>query len=201
MFKPCRHGFVMTRSSCSFKRTNHPSFMGYRQVVRHQILILTRVGSNPAIPVLFLNVLYLSLMIPSMMAQKIYPRSLRSPRRLLPDLAFYAEKTYTKVWTTTYQLLNHLTLFHTKNLVASSKRKHLRSKRSGQKQKVPAYFPVRWCVSNQGGLYQVAPVLFKFAQHSFSKKYNPMKAMRRVRRSGLTFRKSFKKHPRKTSFS
>lgn len=135
-----------------------------------------------------------------MMAQKIFPRSLRSDRRLLPDLSFYAEKTYAKVWTTTYKLLNQLDLFHFKNLVAFSKRKNLRSKRFGKKQKVPAYLPVRWYASNQMGLYQIAPVLFKFGRYTFSKKYNPMKAMRRVRRSGPAFRKPFHKSKMKSSF-
>lgn len=117
------------------------------------------------------------------MAQKSFPRSLRSQAQLSADFAFFSENAYARVWKQTHQLLNALWMWSQKNLLTKTKRKAFLKKRPGKKQKLPTYLTARWQASNQVGTYQISPLLFKFAHASFAKKYNPLKAMRRVRRS------------------
>lgn len=117
------------------------------------------------------------------MAQKIFPRSLRSQRQLDPDFSFFSEQAYARVWMNTYQLANHLWMWSQKNLLSKTKRKGFLTKRPGKKQKLPTFLTARWHASNLGGTYRMAPFLFKFPHHSFSKKYNPLKGVRRIRRS------------------
>jgi hypothetical protein len=117
------------------------------------------------------------------MAQKIFPRSLRSQRHLDPDFSFFSEHAYARVWMKTSQLMNYLWMWSQKNLVSKTRRKGFMAKRPGKKQKLPAFLTARWHASNLVGTYHIAPLLFKFAHHSFSKKYNPVKGMRKIRRS------------------
>lgn len=117
------------------------------------------------------------------MAQKVFPRSLRSQKILSSDLVFYDENNYASVWAKTYQMATNVLAFSQKNLVSKKKRKMGAQKRPSHKQKTPTFLNSRWILANWMGTYQMSPVLFKFEHQSLSQKYNPMKAMYKVRRS------------------
>lgn len=117
------------------------------------------------------------------MAQKIFPRALRSQKLLSQDFSFYSEKNYSHVWAKSYQLAENLLSFSKKNLLYKNKRKAGSNKRPGKKQKLPSFLNSRFYVSNLMGTFQISPILFKFAHQSFSKKYNPIKAVYKIRRS------------------
>lgn len=122
------------------------------------------------------------------MAQKIFPRSLRSTKLLSPDFSFYGEETYSKVWIKGYQIANALLSFSQKNLLY--KKKTRGGKKPGKKKKIPSFLYVRSCASNLAGTFSYSPVLFKFPHLSLSKKYNPIKALRKKR---FMFKKPWKK--------
>lgn len=117
------------------------------------------------------------------MAQKIFPRSLRSQKILSQDFSFYSENNYSSVWAKTYQLAENLLTFSQKNLLYKNKRKGSGNKRPAKKKKLPSFLNARLSVSNIMGSYKISPILFKFAHQTFSKKYNPIKAMYKIRRS------------------
>jgi hypothetical protein len=117
------------------------------------------------------------------MAQKVFPRSLRSQKILSTDLVFYDENNYASVWAKTYQMASNVLAFSQKNLVSKKKRKIGAQKRPSYKQKTPTFLNTRWILANWMGTYQMSPVLFKFEHQSMSQKYNPIKAVYRVRRS------------------
>jgi hypothetical protein len=124
------------------------------------------------------------------MAQKIFPRSLRSQKLLSQDFSFYAENNYSEVWAKSCQLSENLFLFSQKNLQYKNKNKAGGNKRPTKKRKLPSFLNSRLYVSNLMGTYKVSPILFKFAHQTFSKKYNPIKAVYKIRR---TKRKDVKK--------
>lgn len=124
------------------------------------------------------------------MAQKIFPRSLRSQKLLSYDFSFYTENNYSKVWAKTCELSENLFLFSQKNLLYKNKTKKSGNKRPTKKKKLPSFLTSRLYVSNLMGTYKVSPILFKFAHQTFSKKYNPIKAVYKTRR---TKQKSVKK--------
>lgn len=125
------------------------------------------------------------------MAQKIFPRSLRSQKLLSQDFSFYTENNYSKVWTKTCQLAENLLSFSQKNLLYKNKGKMGGNKRPAKKKKIPSFLNTRLHVSNLMGTFKVSPILFKFAHHTFAKKYNPIKAIYKPRRT--TNRKNTKK--------
>jgi hypothetical protein len=115
------------------------------------------------------------------MAQKSFPRSLRSPQQVSQDFSLYAEKAYANVWSKGYELGKLMLAFSQGQLLAKIKPKaHLRKRRS-QKKKVASFFNARLSASYWMGTISCSPIMVKFASLSASKKYNPIKAIRRVR--------------------
>lgn len=117
------------------------------------------------------------------MAQKIFPRSLRSGQLLSQDYSFYSENHYSKLWAKGYEVLNFLFSFSQKNLLYKGKRKGAFQKRPGKRKKIPSFLQTRFYLSNILGLFQCSPILFKFVHGSLAKKYNPMINKFKVRRS------------------
>ena len=115
------------------------------------------------------------------MAQKIFPRSLRSTKLCSIDLSFYSEKNYPVVWANSYILTNALFDFSQKNLLKKIKPKSKQSKRPKKKKKNASFLNARFCSSSWNGILQCSPILFKFQRFSLSKKYNPIKIMRKAR--------------------
>jgi len=119
------------------------------------------------------------------MAQKIFPRSLRSQKRLSQDFSFYTEKNYASLWAKSYELATRLLVFSEKNASYQMKRQKFNVKRRAKKRQLLNFLNTRLTMSNWIGPLKVYPILFKFAHLSFSKKYNPIQALRQVRRSSL----------------
>ena len=76
------------------------------------------------------------------MAQKIFPRSLRSQKLLSQDYSFYSEKLYAKLWAKGYELASHVHEFAQKNLSYKIQRKLGVSKtpRSAKNRKMPTFW-------------------------------------------------------------
>lgn len=117
------------------------------------------------------------------MAQKIFPRSLRASKMLSPNFAFYAENTYANRWAQIYEFTMNLFAWSQKNLLYKIKRKAGSRKRPSKKQKMQSFTNSRFLTSNWMGTVNISPILFKLAHHSFVKKYSPIQAMRKIRRS------------------
>ena len=117
---------------------------------------------------------------------------MRSQKQLFADSSFFSEKNYSKVWTTTYALMNQCIQWSQKNLNYKKIRKSKNQKRSVKNRKLPNFLKTRVSVLNCSGIYQVSPLLFKFAYQSFSQKYNPMKAFRKKKKF-FSKKKNFKK--------
>jgi hypothetical protein len=131
------------------------------------------------------------------MAQKIYPRSLRSQKQLFPDVSFFSENHYAKVWAVGWNTLNQMLQWSQKNHLYKNMRKKKTQKRSSKKQKLFSFLNTRIYMSNMTGSYSMCPILFKFAYQSFGKKYNPMKALRKNKSRSMGV---FPKQHRKTFF-
>lgn len=160
--------------------------MEYRQVVRQRFLAPPLVGSSPAIPVLS----FLFLWYPfSKMAQKIFPRSLRSQKLLSSGFAFYSERYYFPIWSKIFQLTDAVLSFSQRNLRYRNLRKW--AKRPILKRKLPTFLTANVIASSGNQYYKISPILFKFASKSESHKYNPMKALFRIRRKKSFLNKNF----------
>lgn len=133
------------------------------------------------------------------MAQKIFPRSLRSTKLLSQDYSFYSEKLYPTVWANGYKLSNALFSFSQKNLLEKIKPKNKNNKRPKKKKKSPSFLGTRSYCSNWMGTFQYSPILFKFQRHSLSKKYNPIKTARKPRLLVNKFKKSLLNKKKKNS--
>ena len=125
-----------------------------------------------------------------LMAQKIFPRSLRSPQWISQDFTFFSEKSYANVWAKGYEVAHAFLGFAQKNLLYKKKRKIRAGQRSHKRKKVPSFFPARFFLCQKAGIFQGSPLLFKFAHGSLSKKYNPIKNTFKVARSFPTKKKS-----------
>jgi hypothetical protein len=112
------------------------------------------------------------------MAQKIHPRFLRFNNILSSDFSFFSDKAYAALWANGYNIKNALYCFSLKNLLYKNKPKASINKRPSKKKKqpVPSFIHARFYISNYMGALKFYPILFKFANMSLSKKYNPIKA-------------------------
>lgn len=118
------------------------------------------------------------------MAQKIFPRSLRNQKLLSNNFSFYSDLFYANEWKKSYILLYNLYYFSLKNLVSKKKRKL--GRRKGSRKRILSSFIInRFFVSNQNPMIKISPILMKFANQSFSKKYHPIRTVSRFRRSFL----------------
>lgn len=115
------------------------------------------------------------------MAQKVFPRSLRSPKYLSADSSFYAENAYPLVWAKTCEVSNLFLTFCQKNLLTKLKNKTSQNKRAGKKKKMQTFISTRALTSNWMGTFHYSPILFKFSNASLAKKYNPIKTKRKTR--------------------
>lgn len=116
------------------------------------------------------------------MAQKIFPRSLRSHQWLSHDFSFFAEKGYSSVWAKTYELTNAFLTFGQKNLLAKSKSKNHPNPRLGKSKKSTTFLKTRTVSITDGfGTFRCSPVFFKFSQRGLLKKYNPLKTASKTR--------------------
>lgn len=154
--------------------------MGHRQVVRHQILILTFGGSNPAIPdwVRFNDGNERS------MSQKLNPRSLRQNYWLDSNQSWFTEQKYA-------MLLNMQWWLHRWSLLTFSKMSLFRVKKSvsrRRKKKSNYVFSTAITRPIKSKIY-VSPVLMPFPQKGYLRKYMPIKAMKKKFKT-LNFQKS-----------
>jgi hypothetical protein len=139
--------------------------------------------------VLFLVIIIITMLVFSIftflnMAQKTFPRSLRSSKLLSQDFSFYSEKTYPSVWAKALELTHVLFAFSQKNLLLKSKTKKTPSQRSGRKKVWPSFLGARpYTTTNGLGVLRCSPILFKFSQQSLSRKYNPLKTVPLARSS------------------
>lgn len=128
------------------------------------------------------------------MAQKISPRSLRTVELLSNNFSLYSDYFYANVWKKSYMLLYNLYSFSLKNIILKKRRKFGRRKGS-RKKSVPSFILNRFFLSNQNPVLTISPILIKFANQSFSKKYNPIRISRS--RSGFRnnrFRRFYRKN-------
>jgi hypothetical protein len=122
------------------------------------------------------------------MAQKIYPRSLRTVNQCASDFAFYAENDYASLWKKTTKISMEFLSFCEKNLLYKKKNKAVK-KNKNKRYKYKTFYKTRFFVSNLNHGYAFSPILFKFHKQSLSNKYNPIKAMYKVRRSDSILKK------------
>lgn len=116
------------------------------------------------------------------MAQKINPRSLRTVNQCASDFSFYTENDYASLWKKMVKISTEFLNFSEKNLLYKKKNKAVK-KTKNKRYKYKTFYKTRFFVSNLNHGYAVSPILFKFHKQSLSNKYNPVKAMYKVRRS------------------
>lgn len=114
------------------------------------------------------------------MAQKIFPKSLRSQKLASTGLSFYSEGAYFPIWSKLNQLMDSVLSFSQRNLRYKNLRKW--AKRPVKRRKLPTFLPANVMASALGPHYKISPILFKFASKTESHKYNPIKALYRIRR-------------------
>lgn len=132
------------------------------------------------------------------MGQKIFPRSLRTQKKLSQDFSLFSETTYPTDWAKTYLLNTKLLAFSQQNLLYKIKRKTNTSKRKkmGKKRKFPNFLISRNSMNNLIGTLKLSPILLKYAHKSIDKKYNPIKSLHKIKRSN--FRVLFQKYRHKS---
>jgi hypothetical protein len=131
------------------------------------------------------------------MAQKVFPRSLRSPNQASTHFAFFGENNYAVLWKKAVKVTGELFSFAEKNMLYKKKNKVLK-KNKNKKYKYKTFMHSTFFVSTLSNSLKVSPVLFKFNKQSLSNKYNPIKAVYKVRRSLSPISKfSFKKNLKK----
>lgn len=128
------------------------------------------------------------------MAQKIFPRSLRTPILVSNNFSLYSDSFLTSMWSKSYQLLYKFYNLSLRNLIAKKRRKFGRKKKSRNKM-LSSFSLSRFSVLTQNSQIVISPILMKFANRSFSKKYHPIRAILKTRRF---FQK--KLNSKKTSF-
>lgn len=122
------------------------------------------------------------------MAQKIYPRSLRTVNQCASDFSFYTENDYASLWKKMAKISTEFLNFCEKNLLYKKKNKAVK-KTKNKRYKYKTFYKTRFFVSNLNHGYAVSPILFKYHKQSLSNKYNPVKAMYKVRRSNSILKK------------
>ena len=125
------------------------------------------------------------------MAQKIFPRSLRTTHQSGAYFSFFTENAYADLWQKMFVASTELDVFDEKNLVYKKKRPGFSKKTKTKKQKMKTFYKSRFFVTNTTGTFRTFPILFKFAEQSLSYKYNPIKAMFKGRRSLKIAKKSY----------
>lgn len=133
------------------------------------------------------------------MAQKIYPRSLRSSNQCASDFSFYSDSSYASLWKKTVKISTELLNFCEKNLLYKKNSKNLKKKKN-KNYKYKTFYNTRSSFSHLKNGYQISPILLKFYKQSLSYKYNPIKAIFKPRRSKILLKKkSFKQQNVKLS--
>lgn len=122
------------------------------------------------------------------MAQKIYPRSLRTVNQCASDFSFYSENDYASLWKKTTEMSMEFLSFCEKNLLYKKKNKAIK-KSKNKRYKYKTFYKTRFFLSNLSNGYALSPILFKFHKQSLSNKYNPIKAMYKIRRSDSILKK------------